>query len=129
MALSTKGVTLKYGTSQATTAIVIKSFPEMFGRMMTAETTTLSDSAQTFIETIREVPSVLEFNANFDKTVFSTINGLTAKQRCELSFSDGSKIAWEGTLSAVINAGSVGEVLEMTICCVPGTIPTFTAGT
>lgn len=129
MALSTKGVSLKYGTTTPTTVINIKSFPEIFGRMMTAETTTMSDAAQTFIETIRETQDILEFNANYDKTLFATLSALTAEQHCALEFPDGSKITWTGSLSASISAGEVAGVIEMTVLSVPHTVPQFVPGT
>lgn len=58
----------------------------------------------------------------------SAINALTAAQKCELAFSDGSKYTWDGYLSASVNEGAVDEVLEMTITATPSTVPVFTAG-
>ena len=45
MALSTFGVTLKYGATQPQTAVVIKDFPSLLGKRSSLETTTLSDDA------------------------------------------------------------------------------------
>ena len=129
MAISTKGVTLKYGSSSATTELVIKDFPQILGARSALETTTLKDDAQTFIPGIRQQSETLDFTANFDATVMSTLNALTAVQKCELAFSDGSKYAWDGWISAAINEGSVDAVVEMTISITPTTVPTFTAGT
>ena len=53
MAISTYGVTLKYGSDSATTGIAIKDFPSLLGKRSALETTTLSDDAQTYIEGIR----------------------------------------------------------------------------
>ncbi len=128
MAISTYGVTLKYGPSSATTEIVIKDFPQLLGTRSALETTTLSDDAQTFIQGIRQQSETFDFTANYDKEVFSTLNGLTAVQKCELTFSDGSKFAWDGYISAAINEGSVDAVVEMTISITPTTVPVFTAG-
>lgn len=128
MAISTYGVTLKYGASSATTSVEIKDFPQILGTRSALETTTLSSAAQTFIPGIRQQSETFDFTANFDPTVMSTINALTAAQKCELAFSDGSKFAWEGWLSATVNEGSVDAVVEMTISITPTTVPTFTAG-
>ena len=129
MAISTYGVTLKYGSSNATTEVAIKDFPQILGSRSALETTTLSDDAQTFIPGIRQQSETLDFTANFDAVVMSAINALTAVQKCELAFSDGSKYAWDGYISAAINEGSVDSVVEMTVSITPTTVPVFTAGT
>ncbi len=128
MAISTYGVTLKYGASTPTTAVTIKDFPQILGAKSALETTTLSDAAQTFIPGIRQQSETLDFTANYDKTVMSTINALTAVQKCELAFSDGSKFTWDGWISATINEGSVDAVVEMTISITPTTVPVFAVG-
>ena len=128
MAISTYGVTLKYGSSSATTEIEIKDFPQILGTRSALETTTLSDDAQTFIPGIRQQSETFDFTANFDASVMSTLNALTAVQKCELAFSDGSKFEWDGWISATVNEGSVDSVIEMTISITPTSVPTFTAG-
>ena len=127
MAISTYGVSLKYGESSATTEIVIKDFPSLLGKRSALETTTLKDDAQTFIQGIRQQSETFDFTANYDKDVLETINALTGVQKCELSFSDGSKFAWEGYISGSVNEGAVDAVVEMTISITPTTVPVFTA--
>ena len=129
MAISTYGVTLKYGASDATTEIRIKDFPQILGIRSALETTTLSDDAQTFIPGIRQQSESLDFTANYDAAEMAAINALTAVQKCELAFSDGSKFTWSGYISAAINEGSVDAVVEMTVSITPTTVPVFTAGT
>ena len=114
-AISTFGTTLKYGATSATTEVAIKDFPSLLGKRSALETPTLSDDAQTFIPGIRQQEESFDFTANYDPTVLSTINALTVVQKCELTFSDGSKYTWDGYLSASVNEGSVDAVLEMTI--------------
>ena len=129
MAISTYGVTLKYGTTTPTTTIKIKDFPQVLGSRSALETTTLSDDAQTFIPGIRQQSETLDFTANYDATEMDTINKLTAVQKCELSFSDGSKYTWEGWVSAAVNEGSVDAVIEMTVSITPTTVPVFSKTT
>lgn len=129
MAISSFGVTLKYGATQANTVLAIKDFPEILGGRSALETTTLSDDAQTYIPGIRQQPEAFDFTMNFDAATMAAINALNAVQKCELTFSDGSKYAWDGWLSARINEGSVDSVVEMTVSITPTTVPTFTAGT
>ena len=125
MAISTFGVSLKYGASAAQTAVVIKDFPSLLGKRSSLETTTLSDDAQTFIAGIRQQSESFDFLANYDAAVYSALSALTESQKWELSFSDGSKYTWDGTVSVSINEGSVDSVVEMTISVIPSTVPVW----
>lgn len=124
MAISTYNTTLKIGSD----TVVIKDFPSILGKRSSLETTDLSCDAQTFIQGIRQQEESFDFTANYDKTVYSTINALTGAQTCELAFSDGSKYSWSGEASCSVNGAGVDEVLEMTITVVPTTVPTWSAG-
>lgn len=123
MAISTYNTALKI----ASTTVVIKDFPSILGKRSSLETTTLSDDAQTFIQGIRQQEETFDFTANYDATVYGTLNGYSTAQNCELSFSDGAKYAWTGMVSASVNGGGVDEVLEMTISVTPTSVPTYTA--
>ena len=125
MAISSFGVSLKYGESTAQTAVVIKDFPSLLGKRSSLETTTLSDDAQTFIAGIRQQSESFDFTANYDPTVYNTLNALTAPQKWSLTFSDGSGYSWTGTASVSVNEGSVDAVLEMTISVTPSTVPVW----
>ena len=127
--ISTYQAVLKYGASSATTAIDIKSFPQILAPRTALETTTMSDDARTYIQGIRETPDSFDFTCNWDKTVFNTINALTAAQKCLLEFSDGSSFSWHGYMSAANNDGDVNAVVEMTISVTPTSVPVFAAGT
>lgn len=128
MALSTYNTTLKYGETSADTEIIIKDFPSLLGKRSSLETTTLKDDAQTFIPGIRQQEESFDFTANYDKAVLAAINALVDIQKCELTFSDGSKYTWDGYLSASVNEGAVDAVLEMTISISPATVPVFVPG-
>ena len=128
MAISSFGVSLKYGAETAQTAVVIKDFPSLLGKRSSLETTTLSDDAQTFISGIRQQSESFDFLANYDAEVYSTLNSLSESQKWELSFSDGSKYNWDGTVSVSVNEGSVDAVLEMTISVTPSTVPIWSMG-
>lgn len=128
MAISTHGVSLKYGADSPTTEVKIKSYPEIMAKRSALETTTLSDDAKTYIPGIRETPDSFEFTANYDKTVFGEINALDGVQKCSLTFSDGSGFTWEGYVSASTTDGDVDAVVEMTIAITPSTVPVWTQG-
>ena len=128
MAISTFGVSLKYGADSPTTELRIKDFPSLLGKRSSLETTDLLSDAQTFISGIRQQSESFDFTANYDPTVYSAINALTAIQKCSLTFSDGSGYTWDGYLSASVNEGSVDAVLEMTISITPSTVPVWAQG-
>ena len=128
MALSTFGVSLKYGESAAQTAVVIKDFPSLLGKRSSLETTTLSDDAQTFIAGIRQQSESFDFVANYDPTVYNTLNSLDEDQSWSLTFSDGSGYTWKGSVSVSVNEGAVDAVLEMTISVTPSTAPVWKQG-
>ena len=125
MAISSFGVALKYGTENPTTAVVIKDFPSLLGKRSSLETTTLSDDAQTFISGIRQQSESFDFTANYDATIYNTLNSLTGAQKWSLTFSDGSGYTWDGTVSVSVNEGSVDAVMEMTISVTPSTVPVW----
>jgi hypothetical protein len=107
----------------------IKDFPSILGQRSALETTTLSDDAQTFIPGIRQQSDSFPFLMNYDATTYAEINALTGEQDCELTFGDGSKYTWKGSVSASVNEGSVDSVLEMTVSVTPSTVPVWSKGT
>lgn len=128
MAISTYGVSLKYGEASASKAVVIKDFPSLLGKRSSLETTTLSDDAQTYIAGIRQQEESFDFLANYDPAVYAELNALSGIQKWDLSFSDGSKYTWDGSVSVSVNEGDVDAVVEMTISVTPSTVPVWSQG-
>ena len=135
MAISTYKVFLMKSTdgSQYEKLIDIKDFPDLGGAPEMLETTTLSDSMQTYIPGIQSLDA-LEFSANYTKEDFDTLKELEGK---ELNFavwfggtvsgstvtptgSDG-KFEFKGQLSVFPVGGGVNEVVGMTITIAPST--------
>jgi len=125
MALHTYNTVLKYGPSSPSTEIRIKDFPSILGKRSAVEVTDLSDDAQRFIPGIRQQSETFDFVANYDPTVYETLNGLDATQKCALVFSDGSGYTWDGSISASVNEGAVDGVIEMTVSITPETVPVW----
>lgn len=130
MAISTYGVTLKWGTDPAnlTKKVDIKSFPDLGGAPEMLETTTLSDNMQTYILGIQSADA-MEFEYNYDKTVYEAIEAdANVKMYYALEFGqDGSegRFAWEGMHSTHIVGGGVNEVVGGVITVAPSTKPTM----
>ena len=135
MAISTYKVFLMKSTDGSVyeKLIDIKDFPDLGGAPEMLETTTLSDSMQTYIPGIQSLDA-LEFTANYTKADFDTLKALEGD---EMSFSvwfggtveggvatptgaDG-KFNFKGQLSVFPVGGGVNEVVGMTITIAPST--------
>lgn len=117
MAISSLGVTLKWGESAETVAKVvdIKDFGDLIGEPNLLETTTLSDSQVTNIPGIRSGDNI-PFTCNYTKTDFDAVYADEGKQlHYVLEFSDGSGFTWQGQHSVGVPGKGVDEVLEFTI--------------
>ena len=130
MAISTIGVELKWGESADSVAKVIdiKDFPDLGGAPEMLETTTLSDSMQTYIPGIQG-SDALEFTANYTKADYEKIAALNAEQSFAIYFGkDGAegKFYFKGYASVRVNGGGVNEVVGMTISIAPSTAITTT---
>lgn len=126
MAISTYGIFLMHkGTgSDYTKLIDIKDFPDLGGAPEMLETTTLSDSMQTYIEGIQS-SDALEFTANYTKEDYASLNELKGKKESYAVYfgEEGAngKFEFDGYLSARVNGGGVNEVVGMTVSIAPAT--------
>ena len=125
MAISTYGVYLmhKIGTASSYTKLVdIKDFPDLGGAAEMLETTTLSDSMQTYIDGIQS-SDALEFTANYSKADYTTLQALKS-QNIDYAVYFGENgnngiFTFKGYLSVRVNGGGVNEVVGMTISITP----------
>ena len=135
MAISTYKVFLMKSTdgSQYEKLIDIKDFPDLGGSPETLETTTLSDSMQTYIPGIQTLDA-LEFNANYTKEDFDTLKALEGTEMYFAVWFGGTvsgstvtptgtdgKFEFKGQLSVFPTGGGVNEVVGMTITIAPST--------
>ena len=106
----------------------IKDFPDLFGEPNTLETTTLSDSMQTYIPGIKQVESFV-FTLNWDKALANTIKGMEGQESYwKVVFSDGAEFTFAGQPALGVPGKGVDEVLEMTLTIVPSTVVTPNLG-
>ena len=89
MAISTYGVTLKWGeTPTALTKVIdIKNFPNLGGAPELLETTTLSDEMQTFIIGIQSA-GAMAFTANYTKADYTAVKRRGKDLYYSLEFGD-----------------------------------------
>ena len=131
MAISSFGVTLKWGTSAeaATKVVDIKDFPDLIGDPNLLETTTLSDAQVTNIPGIKG-SDLLTFTCNYTSADFQAVKATEGKpHHYVLEFSDGSAFTWQGQHTCGLPGKGVDEVVEFTVNVVPSSAVSFTAGT
>ena len=127
MAISTFGISLMYkeGAENVYKKLIdIKDFPDLGGAPEMLETTTLSDSMQTYIPGIQSLDA-LEFTANYTLTDFKKIKAMEGKETAFAVWfgaegADG-KFEFKGQISAFPVGGGVNEVVGMTISIAPST--------
>lgn len=134
MAISTFRVALMhYKTNAYEKLIDIKSFPDLGGAPEMLETTTLSDSMQTYIAGIQSLDA-LEFEANYDLTKYKALKELEGKTEKYAVWFGGTgagdeftptgtdgKFTFDGQLSVYAVGGGVNEVVNMNISIAPST--------
>lgn len=111
--------------------IDIKDFPNLGGAPEMLETTTLSDSMQTFIAGIQSLDA-LEFNTNYSLEDYTRIRALagiendyavwlggTGEGETLVPTGSDGKFGFKGQLSVFPTGGGVNEVVGMTITIAP----------
>lgn len=129
MAISTYGITLKWGESAESVAKVvdIKDYPDLVGDPNLLETTTLSDSQVTNIPGIRS-SDTLTFTCNYTSADFAKVHEQeNTPLYYELEFFDGSKFTWQGQHTCGVPGKGVDEVVEFTINIAASTPVEFSA--
>ena len=134
MAISTYPVALKYDKSANETpswddVCDIKDFPDLGGAPEMLETTTLSESARTYIAGIKD-QQALEFTANYDEDDMDAIALLTGTKKFQLWFGAAGvsgKFSFSGSISTYVVGAGVNEVVDMKVVIVPSTPITVVA--
>ena len=126
MARSTIHTTLKFGTEKGslTKMCPITSYPDLIGTPENIEVTDLDCEQQTFVPGVKALDT-MEFEANYDKTVYQT---LTANEKAdgyfELEFgtngADGV-FEWQGMYTLSVLGGGTNEARKMKIVVTPST--------
>ena len=127
MAVSTQGVTLKWGTSAASLSKVVdvKDFPDLGGAPEMLETTTLTDNIQTYIMGIQG-SDMMEFTCNYTKADFNAVMQDANKDLYyALEFGNEGIFQWQGQHTAWVVGAGVNAVTEFKIGIAPSTKPTL----
>lgn len=139
MAISTYKTFLMLGTDTGSgisysKLVDIKEFPDLGGIPEMLDTTTMSDSARTYILGIQETEA-MTFTANYSLADYSTIKAMEYQEKNfavwlganvvnEVATPTGTdgKFEFKGYITVTKNGGGVNEVQNMTITIAPTTV-------
>lgn len=122
MAVISKGITLSYknGTGADYTELTnLQEIPELGGETESIEITTLADSAHMYTDGLKNYGDSLAFKFLYDKTQFTTLNGLTGATEWKVELPDGATCTFGGSSSVKLDGVGVNAALTYTLAIKP----------
>jgi hypothetical protein len=122
MAVISKGITLSYkaGTGSAFTELTnLQEIPELGGDAEAIEITTLADAAHMYTDGIKNYGDSLSFKFLYEKTQFTTLNGLADGAEWQVELPDGATCTFGGTCSVKLDGVGVNAALTYTLAVKP----------
>lgn len=121
MAVISKGIKLSYKTNgEAYTELTnLQEIPELGGDAEAIEITTLEDAAHMYTDGILNYGDSLAFVFLYEKTQFTTLQGLTGSVDFKVSLPDNSSCSFSGTCSVKLAGVGVNAALTYTLSIKP----------
>lgn len=121
MAVISKGIKLSYKTDgvEYTELTNLQEIPELGGDAEAIEITTLADSAHMYTDGILNYGDSLAFVFLYEKTQFTTLQGLTGSVDFKVSLPDNSSCSFSGTCSVKLAGVGVNTALTYTLSIKP----------
>ena len=121
MAVISKGIKLSYKTDGETYTELtnLQEIPELGGDAEAIEITTLADSAHMYTEGILNYGDSLAFVFLYEKTQFTTLQGLTGSVDFKVSLPDNSSCSFSGSCSVKLAGVGVNTALTYTLSIKP----------
>lgn len=122
MATISKGIKLSYKTSSGETytdLTNLQEIPELGGDAESIEITTLADAAHMYTDGILNYGDNLPFVFLYEKTQFTTLQGLTGSVDFKVSLPDNSTCSFSGTCSVKLAGVGVNTALTYTLSIKP----------
>lgn len=122
MAVISKGITLSYKDSTAGEFVELENLqeiPELNGDTEAIEITTLADAAHMYTDGIKNYGDSLAFKFLYEKTQFTTLNGLTNSVEWKVELPDGATCTFGGTCSVKLDGVGVNAALTYTLAVKP----------
>lgn len=128
MATISKGIKLSYKTSNGesyTELTNLQEIPELGGDAESIEITTLADAAHMYTDGILNYGDNLPFVFLYEKTQFTTLQGLTGSVDFKVSLPDNSTCSFSGTCSVKLAGVGVNAALTYTLSIKPDSAMTW----
>lgn len=121
MATISKGIKLSYKTSGETYTELtnLQEIPELGGDVEAIEITTLADAAHMYTDGILNYGDSLPFVFLYEKTQFTTLQGLTGSVDWKVSLPDNSTCSFSGSCSVKLAGVGVNTALTYTLSIKP----------
>ena len=121
MATISKGIKLSYksGSEAFVELTNLQEIPELGGDAEAIEITTLADAAHMYTDGIKNYGDSLAFKFLYEKTQFTTLNGLTNSAEWKVELPDGASCTFGGTCSVKLDGVGVNAALTYTLSVKP----------
>lgn len=120
--LISKGIKLSYSTTteeQFTALTNLQEIPDLGGESEAIEVTTLSDAAHMYIDGLLSYGDSLEFKFLYEKTQFTTLQGIKDEQKWKVELPDGTACTFNGTGSVRLDGVGVNSAITYTLAVKP----------
>lgn len=119
-----KGTKLSYkaGSASSYTDLTnLQEIPDLGGEADSVEVTTLDDTAHMYINGLLDYGDSLDFTFLYDKTQFTTLNGLsgTVSWKVTLPGTGGATASFDGEPSVKLNGVGVNDAITYTLSIKP----------
>ncbi len=128
MAVISKGIKLSYKTTTEesyTELTNLQEIPELGGDAEAIEVTVLSDAAHMYTDGILNYGDSLAFTFLYEKTQFTTLQGLTGNVNWKVELPDATACTFSGTASVKLAGVGVNAALTYTLSIKPNSAMTW----
>ena len=125
-----KGIVLAYkasGGASFTDLTNLQEIPDLGGSADSVEVTTLDDAAHMYINGLKDYGDSLDFTFLYDKTQFTTLDGLTGSINWKVTLpgTSGLTATWTGECSVKLNGVGVNDAITYTLSVKPNSAIAF----
>ena len=117
MAVISKGIKLSYKADGSSFIELtnLQEIPELGGDAESIEVTTLGDAAHMYTDGILNYGDTLSFKFLYDKTQFTTLNGLSGSIEWKVDLPDSTSCTFSGSCSIKLDGVGVNAALTYTL--------------
>ena len=125
-----KGIKLAYKTGSGTSftdLTDLQEIPDLGGSADSVEVTTLEDEAHRYINGLLDYGDSLDFTFLYEKTQFTTLNGLTGSNSWKVTLpgTGGATCTFDAEASVQLNGVGVNDALTYTLSLKPTSAMTW----